>query len=596
MLTLAVKLERRQLLIIVSYQITHPIPTTKLCSSTKYIFKRNSDFDACENFYKYNCNKNQQPRLRPKLRDVRFLNVSDDIDQYQEYVVATTEPPRKIWEIINVDVVSKWLVQFETFRDGIHWSEHKKRHEEFLKLSPDEKQRSLVDLITPIPRKVIASFYKSLRQSVVHLTELKLPISTKNHFYHGLFNEVRDMHISEIKRYSKYSEAQKQILVDRVQNLKVIFPYLEYNDVKKWRQAKTEYERTYYRLHSIINETEISEKTVDKIIRIAAVDPALKIFEKYMTEFSPRFIFQHVNAAASRDSFNYQNEAHVSVFTMMDPQKNPQEVYHQFLFVLNHEMQHVHFNIDPPPFEPTIWETEKNCLLGELDRYSAEWKASNPDWNMNRFYYEDMANIAGLRLFVLHHAQRTSDDQTIRDAIENAMVVFCTENVGNVEHNPHDVSINTGVSQIPTFNKLYNCTEGQHMYVKPEDLCKTLNMDLDDNEFKPQKVTEEGLLILSQYMDVLEDTAVELDAANITTFDGELFDITVEDVEDKEEELEGSAMSSESSSESHEIGDDEINSSEDLDNERQSAEIVSSSRLRSIWKIALVAWAFVMLN
>lgn len=161
---------------------------------------------------------------------------------------------------------------------------------------------------------------------------------------------------------------------------------------------------------------------------------------------------------------------------------------------------------------------------------------------------------------------------------------MCRELNTSRDHNPLDVSINTAVSQIPTFNSLYNCTPGDRMYIKTEDLCTTLNMVIDGGEYESQKIDEQELYTLSKFMDVLEDTADELDAANITTFQGELFDITVEDVEEEEEAKEGSATSSSSESsaseEMEEHGDDDA-LTDSLDKEIEKAEIVSSATVFS---------------
>lgn len=102
--------------------------------------------------------------------------------------------------------------------------------------------------------QILTKFYKSLKLSVEYLTELKIPISTRNHFYHGLFDEIRDIHILNIRTMSKFSEDRKNELIENVRNLKIIFPYLEYNDVKVWRDAKTAYEKEYYRLKIMIYE------------------------------------------------------------------------------------------------------------------------------------------------------------------------------------------------------------------------------------------------------------------------------------------------------------------------------------------------------
>lgn len=553
-----------------------------------------SDPVACNNFYEYVCEKNI-PKVPARLVDVRWLSIPDQVDQYQDYVYQHSRKQR-IWEAINPDIVSKWLVQFDTYWNGVKWTEHQKRHEEFLNYDAQQKRDFLGMYIEPYDFQVLTRFYESLKQSVHYLTELKIPVSTRNHFYHGIFDEIRDIHISEIRTNSQYNEEQKNYLIEKVKSVKIIFPYLEYNDLNIWAQAKIDYEREYYRLKSVVNETELPAASVEKIIRIAAVNPAMEIFEKYIKDHTSRFIFQHVTAAATKLSFNYQNEIHLSVFTMIDPHVDPQAVYNMFLYVLCHELQHVHYNIDPAPFEPQIWESEKQCVIDRLDFYANEYKNASSDWTGAPFSYEDSSNIAGLRLMLLYTAQRTSDDNEIRSAVERSVGRFCTQKDKriNIHHNPHDVSINVAVSQMPTFNYLYNCTSGDRMFVPREKLCRTLNMDIDLNDFTTQKIEKDDLFVLTQFMDVLEDTAVELDAANITTFEGKLFDITVEEVEEQEEAKEGSAESSESSesSESREEASKELDDvSKDLD-ESEKAEIVSSTRSTRFNVIAVIGFLF----
>ncbi|CAA88262.2 Peptidase_M13 domain-containing protein [Caenorhabditis elegans] len=544
----------------------------------------------CNNFYEYICHKNIT-RVPSRLRDVRAMEVSDDIDQYQEYVFHASNKQR-LWQSVNPDIVSKWLVQFNTYWKGVNWNEHQKKHESFLNLDAHEKYKNLENSFEGYDFQILTKFYKSLKLSVEYLTELKIPISTRNHFYHGLFDEIRDIHILNIRTMSKFSEDRKNELIENVRNLKIIFPYLEYNDVKVWRDAKTAYEKEYYRLKIMIYEPNLSPIIVDKIIRVAAVNPAMEIFEKYITSFTSRFVFQHITAAASGLSFNYQNEIHISVFTMFNPIADPKSVYDQFLYVLCHELQHVHYNVDPPVFDEATWASEKQCVVDRIDHFAAAYKTNRANWTGAPFSYEDSANVAGLRLMLLYVAQKTSDSQEIRDTVERSVARFCTKNRENLHHNPLDVSINVAASEMPTFNSLYNCKPGDRMYVAPENYCKTLNMDIDVEEYKSQKIENDDLFVLTHFMDVLEDTAVELDAANITTFEGKLFDITVEEVEEQEESKEGSAeSSSSSSSESDEESSverelDEVSDGlDDSENETElrKSEIASTSRSSFIW-------------
>ncbi|CAL2049225.1 unnamed protein product [Caenorhabditis brenneri] len=551
-----------------------------------------ADPTACNNFYEYVCDKNL-PKILPRVRDVRWLELSDDIDQYQDYIYHHQRKQR-LWEAINPDIVSKWLVQFDTYWNGVKWNEHQKRHEEFLNIDPQKKREFLESYIVPYKFMVFTQFYKSLKQSVEYLAELKVPVSTHNHFYHGVFDEIRDIHISDIRTNSRYNEEQRDYLIEKVKSLKVIFPFLEYNDPIIWRKAKSAYEREYYRLKSVINDTQVYEKSIEKLIRIASVNPAMEIFEKYITAHTSRFIFQHVAAASSMLSFNYQNEIHIAVFTMFNPVADPSAVYNQFLYVLCHELQHAHYNVDPSPFEPSTWESEKQCIVDRLDFYANAYKENSTDWTGAPFSYEDSANVAGLRLMMLYTAQKTSNYQEIRDSLEKSVGRFCTKKRENPHHNPHDVSINVAVSQMPTFNFLYNCTLGDRMYVPQEKYCRTLNMDIDVNEYHTQKIEKEDLFVLTQFMDVLENTADELDAANITTFEGQLFDITVEDVEEKEEELEGSAESSESSEseESSEERDLEEAAKDLDDSEKEAQQAENSSYYRFSVTTASVVFGF----
>ncbi|EGT59442.1 hypothetical protein CAEBREN_31673 [Caenorhabditis brenneri] len=508
-----------------------------------------ADPTACNNFYEYVCDKNL-PKILPRVRDVRWLELSDDIDQYQDYIYHHQRKQR-LWEAINPDIVSKWLVQFDTYWNGVKWNEHQKRHEEFLNIDPQKKREFLESYIVPYKFMVFTQFYKSLKQSVEYLAELKVPVSTHNHFYHGVFDEIRDIHISDIRTNSRYNEEQRDYLIEKVKSLKVIFPFLE-------------------------------------------VNPAMEIFEKYITAHTSRFIFQHVAAASSMLSFNYQNEIHIAVFTMFNPVADPSAVYNQFLYVLCHELQHAHYNVDPSPFEPSTWESEKQCIVDRLDFYANAYKENSTDWTGAPFSYEDSANVAGLRLMMLYTAQKTSNYQEIRDSLEKSVGRFCTKKRENPHHNPHDVSINVAVSQMPTFNFLYNCTLGDRMYVPQEKYCRTLNMDIDVNEYHTQKIEKEDLFVLAQFMDVLENTADELDAANITTFEGQLFDITVEDVEEKEEELEGSAESSESSEseESSEERDLEEAAKDLDDSEKEAQQAENSSYYRFSITTASVNFGF----
>lgn len=544
---------------------------------------------ACNNFYEYVCDKDI-PRTPSRIPDIRVLKVSDEVDQYQDYVFQPQQK-QKFWEVANPDVISKWLVQFDTYWNGVKWTEHQKRHEDFLKFDAQRKREFLENHIKPYSLPTFTRFYQSLKQSVENLADLRVPISTRNHFYHGVFDEIRDVHISDIRANSQYNDEQKSILIDKVKSLKIIFPYLEYNDIFVWRDAKSAYEREYYRLKTIVNDTQIPAASLEKLIRIASVNPAMEIFEKYITAYTSRFVFQHVSSAASMLSFNYQNEIHLSVFTMFNPVTDPKAVYNQFLYVLCHELQHVHYNVDPAPFETENWESEKQCVVDRIDFYANVYKANTTDWTGAPFSYEDSANVAGLRLMLLYIAQKTSDSAEIRDTLERSVGRFCTTKKENIFHNPNDVSINVAASQMPTFNSLYNCKPGDRMYVPREKFCKTLNMNIDVNDYTTQKIEKDDLYVLTQFMDVLENTADELDAANITTFEGKLFDITVEDVEEQEEALEGSADSSQSSESSESSEEKELDEvSGDLDDSEQ-AEIVSTSRSM----LPLVSFVFLTL-
>ncbi|UMM39735.1 hypothetical protein L5515_016658 [Caenorhabditis briggsae] len=535
---------------------------------------------ACNNFYEYVCEKPLDvgyPRLKAVLWSQN--NLSNEIDQYQDYVFHPQQKLR-FWDVANADVISKWLVQFDTNDNGVKWKEHTLRHEEFLTFEGPEKREALEKIFENynlLKFQVITRFYKSLKKSVEHLEDLHVPVSSHNHYYHGIFDEIVDIHISQIRSESKYNEEQKNYLIDRVKKVKIIFPYLEYNNITVWRQAKTAYEKEYYRLNAVINETRLHPDVVDKMIRVLAVNQAMEIFEKYITTFTPRFVFQHVVSAATRHSFNYQDEIHLSIFTVFNPKTNPNAVYDRILYVMCHELLHVHYNVDPPPFETEIWDREKQCIHDRLDYYANAYK-NESDWSLAQFSYEDSANVSGLRLMLLYLAQMTSDSNQIRENIENVVTRFCHKTQRKAAaHNPLDVSLNVAVSQMPTFNSLYNCTPGDRMYVARDKYCKALNMDIDVNDYLTQKVEKDDLFVLTQFMDVLENTADELDAANITTIEYEKFDVTVTNVEEEEEALEGSAESSESSLESKESSEEEGGDLEDDLKEAESLASLSSS-------------------
>lgn len=50
---------------------------------------------------------------------------------------------RRLWQSVNPDIVSKWLVQFNTYWKGVNWNEHQKKHESFLNLDAHEKYKNL---------------------------------------------------------------------------------------------------------------------------------------------------------------------------------------------------------------------------------------------------------------------------------------------------------------------------------------------------------------------------------------------------------------------------------------------------------------------
>ncbi|CAI5455652.1 unnamed protein product [Caenorhabditis angaria] len=430
----------------------------------------------CHDYFDYLC---AQPFAQNLTKKPYALSLSLEVEQQQEYNFNPGYGQRSVFEVVNLTLISSWIVEFRTFKNGVKWEEHKRKHQEFLGLNPEQQEKNLVETLEEIPIHTIANFYNQLSAGLELVKTIK-GTGTKSHYFHPLFEKLRKKFIQNIERYSSFTPEQRAILIKQLEDTKVFFAVYDYNDPKKWLEAKKTYEREYFRLKEQVIPREMFTNFAEKIIRIAAVEPTVKLFHEYMNDFTEQFVFQAIFATPTPDCFNYQKELFISVLgrgVHIDD-----EVFTDTLYVMSHELSHSIYNLENPTFELETWQNEKQCVVDYITYLAETDNQKMPiEWRLDTYIYEDVANMNALRLSAQFSQDRKESDEEKRKRIEKTYSRFCFGEKNGIKsnHNPTGHSVNLAASQLPSFNELYNCQPTDRLYVSPEKLCKTMAITID---------------------------------------------------------------------------------------------------------------------
>lgn len=94
--------------------------------------------------------------------------------------------------------------------------------------------------------------YTALHANIEILKHLRLPITKENKFLHYMFDLMKENTIQEI-RNSPLSGRSMAFLNLYLKDAKVLFAFLEYNNVTLLEDTKLVYETEYYRLRSLLS-------------------------------------------------------------------------------------------------------------------------------------------------------------------------------------------------------------------------------------------------------------------------------------------------------------------------------------------------------
>ncbi|CAB3410297.1 unnamed protein product [Caenorhabditis bovis] len=498
-----------------------------------WLLQISTTLDPCDNIFDYYCEE------KPVLRLFNPRNeAACEIEEHQGYTNTTTPGSQSFTDVVDLTIVSKWLVEIFILKNGKHVKIQGERHKAFLTKSKEDQMYEIMEIIEPVTLEYINKFYLGLNSTVTKMRELKLPISRKNPFYHEEFEKFRMMFIDNIKKYSRISNDEKEDAIERLMSQKPYFAFFNYNNVSKWEETKEIYEKEYHQMKSKIRQEDLALSYAEKAIRIAAAEKATSHLREYISEFSERFVFQLIIGTSTLDCFNYEGEIHFGTLARFGKQSQ-NEYLPQFRFVIAHELGHAFYDLQEKIINPDLYEREEKCVNESMTQFSINGNNIpganyNPQDNIN----EDFANMWATRLVLQDAAASASNNDDIRKTVEVIFKQFCNMKFSTSSTlNPALISYNFMMAQLPTFKQLYNCKPGDRMYIEDDQICTSLDTRLVSELYEPQVLSMDDLKIVSESMKILEETADDVEEKIQKIEDGEVVEEEIVDLVDISKEL-----------------------------------------------------------
>uniref|UniRef100_A0A8R1EQW8 Uncharacterized protein n=1 Tax=Caenorhabditis japonica TaxID=281687 RepID=A0A8R1EQW8_CAEJA len=363
-------------------------------------------------------------------------------------------------------------------------------------MSHAERYTAVVARLDALNSTMVNIFYNALTANIELLNLVKAPVSTKNEFLHWLFEILKNNTVNEVQRASKISDRDKTILTNQINVSNSYFALYDYNNVSLIEEAKLAYETEYYRLKSLIPEAVHHNGTIaEKIVRLGAIDAAMVQIAKYITTYDDRFLFQAIVANPTNDAFQYLNNNHITVITRNDPNQ-PEKALADTVFVTTHEILHRTY-----PYGITFigHKTAKEAFkcaerevkaIGESDVVTPE-----KGWYDLDVAHEDVVNILAMRIVMKMAANKSSNEDQLKEALETIIGGLCKKSERKNEkiphHHPLEISLNTAVRQYPIFSTLYKCQAGDRMFAKTEEFCRPFGDDINVEDYLVKNNTKD---------------------------------------------------------------------------------------------------------
>lgn len=418
-----------------------------------------------------------------------------------------------LFDLIDPLVIAKWIVELKTMQDGMGWEKFVKEYKKFHGLPHNDQVPTLKKQLEKIRIERIQRFYNSVGESIQILENYKIPISKKNPFYHTLWEKVADTFVDWLKKDSSFSEENKKKAEEEIRSSRIIFAYYDYNNVTVWKNALESYKMEYHRLKSLIMPSEFEDGFGEKVIHLAALDSAIRVFKSYMTGFTEKFVFQSVIASPTNDCFNYKKEIHIGVLTRVQPPLNNTELI-DIIYSLAHEMMHNVYNLDELEFGQDVFAKEKQCLLNSVNEMAGSDTIKRiRGWAPDPFYHEDAANMGAFRIISRIIAEAAFSENQIKEALETSAQYFCHHPKNKIisQHNPMWITINAAFAHLSIFNQMYQCKKGDRMFVPEEELCSQFNITQKPEQFAPQHFERISEQHIPSLIDSLNTTATAFD-------------------------------------------------------------------------------------
>ncbi|CCD69092.1 Peptidase_M13_N domain-containing protein [Caenorhabditis elegans] len=454
-----------------------------------FFFQNSSlPLDPCNDFYDYVCSKDN--RIITKLN---FTNIFEDRDILKPNITFPSNGTyTPLDQILDPDRLMAWYSAINMVVTDSVDSDY------FGEMSSGAKNNYLEKVLYALEKLETSNLtmtnvlYTALHANIEILKHLRLPITKENKFLHYMFDLMKENTIQEI-RNSPLSGRSMAFLNLYLKDAKVLFAFLEYNNVTLLEDTKLVYETEYYRLRSLLSPGDLETEVAEKILSLGAINAAIKFMSERIPDYSPNFLFRSLLLNLESDAAQYISLIHVTVVTRSDLQQ-PVKAIADKLFVLAHELMHWVYPQGTWLMDSIVTRTAEKCARDEV-KMMGDTDAVKPvdGWFSEEVTHEDLANIMAMRMVMKMAARKSANEKQL--SLETIMSSLCVQgkpkNTVCRNHHPFELSLNTAVRQYPLFSSLYGCRAGDRMFAKREEFCKPLGGEVNLEDYKIKHETED---------------------------------------------------------------------------------------------------------
>ncbi|CCD69551.1 Peptidase_M13 domain-containing protein [Caenorhabditis elegans] len=454
--------------------------------------QENASMDPCNDFYDYVCTNDTR-----SITKLNFASLFDD----REILKPNISFPNNgtyiaLDQILEPDRLMKWYMTVKSLDTATVDLEYffETHYEYISKKNDSEKFSFAVETLENVNLTLTNIFYNSLYANIKVLNQLNLPAAEENKFLHHISNLLKNNTIEEIWS-SSLSNKSKKVLDEELNNSKVFFGLLDYNNVTMLEETKLVYETEYYRLKSLLSSDDLDTEIAEKILRLGAIDTATKYLAKRIPGYEPEFLFSAFASNMENEAFKHNSAIYAGIVTRSDLQQ-PMLAIADTVSVLAHELMHFVYPSGTELLTPNVTKAAKKCTQDEVKRMGDSDVVKPIDgWFSKKVTHEDLANIMGLRMVMKMVARKSASEEQLKNALETLLSGLCIQgkpkNSILPHHHPFEISINTAVRQYPLFSSLYGCRLGDRMFAEAEQFCKPLGGEVNLEDYKIKNDTED---------------------------------------------------------------------------------------------------------